>query len=203
MKTRLILGLMLLVLARARPAHADLILTFDEKGAGFVLDTATGSSTTMSSALITDPVSGLTTIAYQLPFAPVIGDVLITEPAGGMTGNSDLLRFSSILFTRMFVFSEGPDPGEVPDPADVGVPAPAIPLATVTITEVGTEASNGVIYTPAVGGPGFSPLRVTYAFVSDPPIVPEPGVMTLLAFGSVIGGLPAFRHWSRGRRRAA
>jgi hypothetical protein len=56
---------------------------------------------------------------------------------------------------------------------------------TITLTEVGPEGNNFVLYTPLAGQPGFvagAAGPVTYLLISDAP-VPEPASIAILGAG--------------------
>src|SRR5439155_10384807 len=134
-----------------------------------------------------EPMSGLTTLVYRLPWVVPAGDVFITESTNPVV-YSDLLRFSN--GTNLFVFSDLPELGEtnVP-PADVGIPAARTDgFAVLTFAEVNAtnELKNFYNYTPvAPNGPGYTGFAAQYAFFSDGSI-PEPSSLVLVALG---GGL--------------
>ena len=133
-----------------------------------------------------EPMSGLTTLVYHLPWTVPAGDVFLTESTNPVV-YSDLLRFSN--GTNLFFFSDLPELGEtnVP-PADVGIPPSRTDGAPVlTFAEQGAtnELKNFFNYTPAVGGPGYTGFAAQYAFFSDGTI-PEPSSLALVALG---GGL--------------
>lgn len=153
------------------------LFTFDEFGTG-----------PTPSTISVDPASGIATLTYILPFAGSPGDVLLFEPSAAGTNNqfSDLLRFDG--HGHMFFFSET-ETTEPPNPADVAAIPP--PISPLTFTEVGPEGSNGIIYTPPAGGPGFDPSGPTYHIISD---VPEPASAALLLTGLwVFFGITRFR----------
>jgi hypothetical protein len=152
------------------------VITVDELGKGSF------NGTPLPSGLQADPFSGIVTLAYQLPFPGVPGDVLLFETAGSNLA-SDLLRFDGHGF--LYFFSEI-EPTDVPpfDPADVPqFPQPVPGLQTVNLLETGPEGNNGALYNPAGGLPGDNSFGATYNFVSD---VPEPGTGLLTMLG---GGL--------------
>ena len=123
--------------------------------------------------------SGMTTLCYHLPFAGGFGDVLIFEGTASQT-NSDLIRFNGQ--GLMYFFSDRDVLTNDFALADVGLPLPITPSATVV--ETGVEGANFAMWTPAAGGPGFDPSGPQYKFISD--LVPEPGTAALACLG---GGL--------------
>lgn len=125
----------------------------------------------------TDPISGMSTLEYTLPFAGVAGDVLLQEPGG--SGISDVLRFDGHFHVYFFSDVEA---GQA-QLADVGLPSAFI-TPNVTVAESGTEGVfTYAYYTPtSTTQPGYQP-GTAYYIISD---VPEPGVMML---GGLGGGL--------------
>ena len=154
----------------------NLLISVDEWGIGYA------NGTPLPSQKALEPFSGLTTIAYTLPFPAIPGDVQLIEPDGT---TSDVLRFDAN--SHLFFFSDW-NAADPPDaPADVGIPSPVPGLITVALPETGTE---GVLdgywgYNPGFTGPGGNSAGAIYDFISD---VPEPGALTLLACGLGILG---------------
>jgi len=143
------------------------------------------NGTVLPSGLKADPFSGIVTLAYQLPFPGVPGDVLLFEPGPQTNVLSDIIRFDGQGF--LYFFSER-EPTDVPpfDPADVAqFPSPIAGLQSVSLLEVGPEGNNGAFYNPAGGLPGDNTAGATYHFISD---VPEPsaGLLTLLGGGLLL-----------------
>ena len=133
-----------------------------------------------------EPMSGLTTLVYHLPWTVPAGDVFLTESTNPVV-YSDLLRFSN--GTNLFFFSDLPEVGEtnIP-PADVGIPSArtdGAPVLTFAEQNATNEVKNFYNYTPVVGGPGYTGFAAQYAFFSDGTI-PEPSSLALVALG---GGL--------------
>jgi hypothetical protein len=121
------------------------------------------------------------TLYYVLPFTTTGGDVAIQEVTGAY---SDLLRFqplSAAAITRLYVYSELPEAGEIASLADVGVPAPN-PNLTIYFDEQGTEDGwNGLVFeATTISYPGWGQMPTVYNFTSD---VPEPMTLALLAMG--------------------
>jgi hypothetical protein len=152
--------------------QAGPLITLDEFGKGNF------NGNPLPSSIQTDPFSGIATLAYNLPFAGVPGDVLLAEPSGVL---SDVLRFDGN--GRVFFFSER-EPTDTPpfDPADVGqFPPPIAGLQPVNLLENGPEGNNGAFYNPGGGLPGDNSAGASYHFISD---VPEPGTGLLLGVGA-------------------
>jgi len=133
-----------------------------------------------------EPISGIATLCYQLPFPVNGGDILLIEPQQTNV-LSDIIRFSTS--GQMYFFSdhstnEPPEPGVLADG-----PLPPIINPFVVFTEVGPEAGpNGLFgYVPGPGGIGGSPgaIGLTYDFFSDGR-VPEPSSVALVGFGSLV-----------------
>ena len=170
-------------------SFAQFALTIDEFG---------GSLNGIPFTIGPDPSGGVTTspvLIYMLPFAVTPGDVILTEPGQPNGPNSDIVRFwnptginqSEIIFYSDF---SATDPADAP--ADVGLPTRLQPLTSVSITEVGPEGNNGVVYLATLGLPGsttFAPIQ--YNIISD---VPEPGTGALLLSGvGLLFGIKRFR----------
>ena len=178
-----------LTTATTASAQTNPIITVDELGKGSF------NGTPLQSGQKADPFSGIVTLAYQLPFPGVPGDVLLFENAAAGTA-SDLIRFDGHGF--LYFFSEI-EPTDVPpfDPADVGqFPQPVPGFQTVNLLETGPEGNNGALYNPAGGLPGDNSAGATYNFVSD---VPEPGTALLTILGG--GLLLALRSRRNARRQ--
>ncbi|MGA9450683.1 MAG: PEP-CTERM sorting domain-containing protein [Verrucomicrobiia bacterium] len=124
----------------------------------------------------TDPVSGLTTLEYNLPFAGTAGDVLMEESASGPV--TDLLRFDGS--GDVYFFSTD----------GVGTPAYVSALPSVISPSQGpllpespeSMQSFTFSYSPTPGQPGYNSETVYNIVVN----VPEPSV---LALGTLGGGL--------------
>jgi hypothetical protein len=128
------------------------------------------------------------------PTGLVPGDVIVTENASFI---SDILRFSPSVGTGgVFVYSDM-GPGDPADSlADIGFPT-MLSTNFTFVPEVGPEGSNGIVYTPTAGQPGFitgSAGPVTYTFTSDSTAVPEPGTVGVALLG-------AAAMWMRRRSR--
>ena len=122
---------------------------------------------------------GLPNVAiYPLPFAGVVGDVLL---AGVSDGGAifDVVRFNGN-GTVIFYSDNVPT---FDAPADTPGPPLALYSNLVTIQEIGPEGNNQAIYTPLAGQPGFNAaFAPTYTLISDGQI-PEPGTVVLIGFG--------------------
>jgi len=169
---------------------AQFSMTFDENGNGSFAFPS--NRITVSGALALDPVSGITTLCYDLTateqllqFTFTSGDVVLFEQGG--TNYSDLVRFeqNNAAHPGAFVyFFSDHEFGEAnPDLADVGVPP--IFGAYSFAMETGVEGNNQCLYQPTFSTqPGFLSQGVTYTIISA---VPEPSPLAF--FGLSAGGL--------------
>lgn len=151
----------------------NVILTMDESGNAYV-----DPSQPLPYTIGTDPVSGMNTLEYTLPFVGVAGDVLLQEVAGGPL--SDILRFDGN--SHAFFFSDNSD--GVDSLADVGLPSQILANNAGPFLETGTEGGfQNYMYTPTATGPGAvgNGTVYTYNIISD---VPEPSIALL----GVLGG---------------
>jgi PEP-CTERM motif len=173
--TLAIAAILVIIAASATSAFAQSI-TVDEFGSG-VFSLPTGSSP-LTGAIAVDPVSGVATMAYMLPFPVNPGDVLLLEPPN--TPFSDLLRFGGPNHNILYFFSDVSTADPADSPADVGIPAPQ--STSTVISESGAEGSNGATWLPGAAGIGgtSSLPTLTYTFISD---VPEPSSLLLAALG--------------------
>ena len=164
-------------------AQGGPLITVDELGNGNF------NGVPLPSSLQVEPFSGILTLAYQLPFPAVPGDVQLFESGPQPTAPSDVLRFDGN-FTLYF-FSERETSDVAPfDPADAGLPAPVAALPVVNLVESGPEGNNGAFYIPG-NGPGGDSTNPSYNFQSDV-TVPEPGAATLVGV-SLVGLLAIIR----------
>ena len=150
------------------------LITVDEKGNG------NWNGVPLQSSLQLDPMSGMTTLTYLLPFPGVPGDVQLIEVNKPAPNISDIVRFDGN--SHLFFFSD--QDGPPVDLADVGLPPPLAGLLTVVVPEIGPEGNNGAFYNPAGGLPGDNTAGASYQFISD--AVPEP---TTLSLAALAGGL--------------
>jgi hypothetical protein len=160
---------MLAVSSMSAFAQFSSILTIDESGSAYL-----SPSQMFPYTIGTDAFSGINTLEYTLPFAGVVGDLLITDPSSSQV--SDILRFDGNF--HVFFFSETGGGGL----ADVGLPT-ALQANTATVAEIGTEGvSTYANYTPTANQPGYKPAApgMQYHIISD---VPEPSVMILGTLG--------------------
>ena len=135
-------------------------------------------------------------LIYTLPFGVLEGDVLLADAStNGAVIPSDVIRFwnpgGSTTKSFLIFYSDRPELGEIPPPADTGLPPQLQPIVMGPFIEVGTEAFNFFDYTAAPGMPGFpvlAPGPFTYHIVSDG-VVPEPSTASLAL---VAGGLVMF-----------
>jgi len=141
----------------------------------------------------TDPGPGGLTgvLIYTLPFPGVQGDVLLTDSGVFL----DLIRFNgngTVIF-----YSDNIDGFD--SIGDTFGPPGSLYSNNVTILEIGPEGNNGATYTPTANQPGFgnSDFTVTYNFVSDGNIAPEPSSLWLMAGGL---GVLSSRWWIRRKR---
>ncbi len=139
------------------------------------------------SAQATDPISGLYTLQYTLPFTGTAGDVLLEEGVSGPI--TDLLRFEG---DNVYVFSTDGvgTPAYVPTLPATGSPSygPILPVSS------GAQ-SYTFSYSPTAGQPGYNP-ETAYKFIV---YVPEPGT---LALGTLGGGLLLLLNSRRRAKRA-
>jgi hypothetical protein len=158
------------------------VITVDEYGNGTI------DSTPLPSQIFQEPISGIPTVQYTLPFPGVAGDVLILEPA---SGDSDLARYDGA--GHLYMFS---DNTTVDAPADVGIPTHS---SGNFVNEVGAEGNNYAIWIPTSGQPGYeATANPQYVILSD---VPETGVLPALAVTLLAAGGVEFRR--RLSRKAA
>jgi hypothetical protein len=166
------------VLALSATSAFALTIAVDEFGHV----TVTGGSSIGAGALALDPISGKTTMAYNLGFATNPGDVQLFEPPTPSQTPSDLIRFTAN--GQMFFFSDFSTSDPADSPADVGIPA--LQTNVTSVNEVGAEGNNSASYTPGAAGIGGNATNgVIYSFVSDG-TVPEPNSLFLAGLG---GGL--------------
>src|SRR5580765_3401913 len=132
---------------------------------------------------------------YSLPFGVTPGDLLIADAGtNGAVTPSDVVRFwnpsGNPSQSFLIFYSDRPEPGEIPPPADTGLPTQLQPIIVGPFVETGTEAFNFYDYTALPGMPGadFTGVATMYHIVSDGQ-VPEPSTASLAL---VAGGLLMF-----------
>jgi hypothetical protein len=163
------------------------IITLDEKGNGFIT-----ASQPFAYTNAVEPISGIATLRYDLPFKGTAGDVLLQESASGPL--SDILRFDGV--AHVYFFSDGSD--GIESLADVALlPSPITPNRS--FLEEGMEGGlQYIYYTPVAGEPGFKDVApgTTYYIISD---IPEPSVTMML--GCMGGGLLLLQTMRRQAKR--
>jgi hypothetical protein len=170
----------LLTLVASNVSAQSLKATFDEWGNG-----TDGSGAPLTAYLsAVEPISGLSTLMYVLPWTVTPGDLIINDSAGVFT---DLIRFdtNTTYGGVAYFFSDGADESPSP-PADSPVIPPYI-AAFPPVTEIGSEGSNFASYFASGPFPGsVTPggLGVAYTIISDSPAVPEPSTFMLLGLGA-------------------
>jgi len=175
-------------------ASGNVIIDFNENGVGRI-----DGTTPLVWGTGIPPQAGqndqYATLYYELPSLVVEGDLALYESEFDI---SDVLRFVNVqgatsgLTGRVYVYSDLPEQGELPELADTGIPYDNLSLS-MGMDEQGTENGwSGVDYTPYyVPGqqlytPGYMAQYgengVTYNFTSD---VPEPATICLLGLGAL------------------
>ena len=143
---------------------------------------------------------------YVLPFGVVPGDLLLADAGtNGAVTPSDVIRFwnptGNPNQSFAIFYSDRPELGEIPPPADTGLPPQLQPLIAGPFVETGTEAANYYDYLATPGMPG-APLiasgpSLMYHIVSDGQ-VPEPSTAALILLASGLGIF--FKRRSQGAR---
>ena len=148
------------------------IISMDEVGNAYI-----ASDAPFPFAVTQEPLSGMSTLRYTLPFAGVAGDVLVNRATTG--ARSEILRFDGL--SHVWFFSDAAD--GVASLADVAsLPSPISPNVAVL------EQDGMAFYLPGVAQPGYKDAGpVSYLVFCQ--AVPEPSTLCLAALG---GGLLLF-----------
>jgi hypothetical protein len=172
----------------------NVIIDFNENGVGHI-DGTTPLAWGMGIPPQASPNDQYATLYYELPSSVVEGDLVLYESE---FDTSDVLRFVNFytpgteLKGRVYVYSDLPETGELPELADTGIPHDNL-ILSAGIQEEGTENGwNGIVYTPSyipqamLYMPGYmmqyGENGVTYNFTSD---IPEPATICLLSLGAL------------------
>ncbi len=143
-----------------------------------------------------DPISGFSTLTYQLPWPVARGDLIITDSSGNV---SDLIRFDTNTANMgvAYFFSDVADEFPVPLADNLfGIPPPNAAAPSYTMAESGVEGNDYVNYLASGNLPGAAlpgPTTVAYTIISDSP-VPEPSTFVLLGISAI--GLLAY-YWRK------
>jgi len=158
----------------ANTTTGQIQVSFDENGHGLSQGVPLGFATQP------DPISGIPTLVYSLPFQVVPGDLVLMESIP-QDSFSDIVRFYQD--GRVFFFSNR-EPTDLPpfDLADVSV-LPPPQSGAIPLVENGPEGNNGVLWNPGPGQPGYPGGQITYNIISD--AVPEPGGIALAGLAAV------------------
>jgi hypothetical protein len=152
--------------ATVTSANAQQIITLDENGNGYIT-----SSLPFAYSITTEPISGISTLRYNLPFAGVAGDVKLVSSGGAL---SDLLRFDGA--GHVWFFSDIGDGGAV-TLADVAL----LPTPSANAVTLFEQLGSYTPYTPNGVEPGYkSAGPIGYRFITE---VPEPASIALAGLG--------------------
>ncbi len=147
-------------------------ITIDENGNGNVNGTALpfAANGTNPDAPHQTPV-----LTYTLPFAGVAGQVLLIEPETGIPG--DVLQFTG---NSTVIFYSKRDSNSLAE--KFSPPIFPFPVSnTVSLTETTSGNTDGAMYTPKAGQPGFDASGPTYHLISDvTSVIPEPASVGML-----------------------
>ena len=189
------IAVVLFVGLRTNTARCDgvgnaITITVDENG---------GSSPHIPFSMSPDPGPGglssvLTYNLAALGLTTTQGDVLFNSPSDpGILFGGDVFRFNG---TTLVVYSDVVGGDAFDSLGDTFAPPFALYGNTITVQEVGGDANNFALYTPAPGQPGFvAGETVTYKFISDGTVVPEAGSLLLLGSGLLgVAGWRRLRH---------
>jgi hypothetical protein len=160
------------------------VINLDENGDGYITP-----SEPFPYTVATEPISGIATLEYTLPFAGVAGDLLLEQPDSSQI--SDVLRFDGESDVYFFadVYS---GPSQL---ADVGLPPSYI---SPNVTVIGTAIAGGYSYTyiPTSSEPGYKVAGpVAYQIITE---VPEPSAMMMGGLGGLLLLLNSRRQAKRG-----
>jgi len=182
-----------LALASAQAAIV-INVSVDENANGLADNGSPGTMHAIPGGLVTDPSPnnglGGNVLVYLLPFAAVNGDLIMQEPGGASITNSDIIRFvtnvGNVNTTWLIFYSDNLD--GVDALADTGLPGGSPFTNIVTMTEVGPEGANGLVYTPTAGQPGYissTDFSSAFNIVSDATSTPEPASFALIGAGLI------------------
>jgi len=175
------------IAASAQTAAGPTSYTFDESGNGGIQSLSNPFQIARNPGSLVNRV-----LTYNLPSAETPGDLYLNDsPVGAPAVIGEVLRFTGNGTVQFY--SDNSD--GVDSLADTsGLPAPIL-TNVVTVPEIGPEGSNGAIYTPTLGQPGYNPAAgvggTSYFIVSDSP-VPEAssvvslGLLLMLGMGGVV-----------------
>jgi hypothetical protein len=129
---------------------------------------------------------------------PMIGgDIVLRDPDGHL---SEVIRFTpspgpGFPATVIFYSDAEDDDSGSPPLADTGFPATFSDVFSFNEVRL-SDGSFGVAYAPDVNEPGsfvLIPGRVSYIFISDTDLAPEPATIVLLGSGLAVAGALVWR----------